>query len=140
MELKLKRTHFMGHGTIGELSIDGEFMYYTMEDKDRLLESTGCTAKIPKETAISRGTYKVIIDKSTRFKRLMPHVLDVPCFEGIRIHVGNYNGDTEGCILLGMGHDEDVGMVTNSKTAFGDFFPRLQKALDAGEEVTLEVS
>lgn len=140
MEIKLERKHFLwGRGTIGEMSIDGTFMYYTLEDKDRQLEVIGCSAKVPKETAIPRGKYKVIIDDSVRYKCPMPHILDVPCFDGVRIHAGNYTGDTEGCLLLGMEYDIDECMVSQSKTAFSGFFPILQKALDNGEIVTLEV-
>lgn len=134
MELLLKRTHCLDTSTIGELYIDGTLKYYTMEDKDRLVETLGCAAKIAKETCIPRGKYQVIIDYSNRFKRDMPHVRDVPCFDGIRIHVGNYIGDTEGCILVGTQHQvKPVPMVMNSRVAFNEFFPLLQEALKEGK-------
>jgi hypothetical protein len=137
MELKLERKEMTDKSTIGELFIDGEFAYYTLEDKDRQLETAGCSAKVDKETCIPRGTYKVIIDDSTRFKRKMPHILDVDCFEGIRIHSGNYSGDTEGCILLGTEKGEDA--VWHSNNAFNDFFPKLEKGLSSGEVwITIE--
>lgn len=134
MEILLVRKNTLGSATIGEMYIDGELKYYTMEDKDRQIEVHGCSAKVPRETCIPRGKYKVIIDYSNRFMRDMPHVLDVPCFEGIRIHIGNYTGDTEGCILIGTGYSLcPTPMVTNSRVAFNEFYPKLQEALKDGE-------
>lgn len=46
-------------------------------------------------------------------------VMNVPGHSGILIHIGNYNNDSEGCILVGMSAVEN--MVENSKTAFEDF-------------------
>ena len=46
-------------------------------------------------------------------------VMNVPGHTGILIHKGNYNNDSEGCILVGMSSGEN--MVSNSAVAFHDF-------------------
>ena len=100
MQITIKRLHKTDKSTIGELLIDGIFECYTLEDIER-------PVKIKAETAIPKGTYKVIINQSNRFKRLMPLLLNVPNFEGVRIHAGNTNHDTEGCILVGRTRSKD---------------------------------
>lgn len=59
------------------------------------------TSKIPGLTAIPAGRYRVISRQSTRFKRKLPCLLDVPGFTDILIHAGNTEHDTQGCVLLG---------------------------------------
>ena len=126
MEIKLTRTEYTDESTIGYLSIDGIYSCYTLEDTVR---PDG--VKVPGKTAIPAGRYEITIDKSTRFKRLMPHILNVPMFEGIRIHAGNDSGDTEGCILLGTSKSEDS--VGNSLAANAVFFGKLHEALEKGK-------
>nr|WP_298656335.1 DUF5675 family protein [uncultured Flavobacterium sp.] len=106
MILRLKRTDFTDVSTIGELSIDGTFFCYVLEDKDRgLLQSDLLGAiklkKLYGITAIPKGTYKVKLSMSNRFKRLLPEILDVKGFEGVRIHRGNTATDSLGCLILG---------------------------------------
>lgn len=105
--------------TISEWYIDGKFECYVLED---VVRAPG--VKVDGKTAIPAGTYKVVIDMSTRFGRLMPHILDVPGFTGVRIHCGNTDADTEGCLLLGRVKGADD--VEESKLAFDAFFPKLQ--------------
>ena len=98
--------------------------FYTLEDKFR--EQKGvpvCEWKIPHETAIPCGTYPLIIDMSTRFKKLMPHILNVEGFDGIRIHAGNTAEDTEGCILLGWALGPEGDAIRQSRLAMDDFIP-----------------
>lgn len=122
MDLIVSRKEFTESSTIGDLFIDGSFFCYTLED---MVREPG--VKVPGETAIPEGRYKVIIDQSTRFRRAMPHILDVTNFEGVRIHNGNTAKDTEGCILLGYTKSKDF--VGKSVLAFNDFFNKLHYAL-----------
>lgn len=132
MELKLERKTFTDRSTIGNLWINGEKFCFTLEDVTR---PEG--VKIDGQTAIPKGIYKVVIDDSVRFGRRMPHILDVPNFDGIRIHSGNTSKDTEGCVLVGYAKDEDV--IYRSKDAFNDLFPKLNAAQNMGEEITIEI-
>ncbi len=81
--LVLIRTDLLDTCTIGELYHNDKFICYTLEDKVRPIKIYG-------ETAIPYGTYKVIVNHSQRFNQLMPLLLNVPNFEGIRVHMGNY--------------------------------------------------
>ena len=119
MLITIKRLYKTDSSTIGELSIDGIFECFTLEDKER-------DVKIKSETAISKGTYKVIINQSNRFKRLLPLLLDVPNFEGVRIHSGNSNHDTEGCILVGKTRNKNY--IGQSRKAFDKLFKKMQAA------------
>jgi len=100
MELKVTRSVFTDTTTLGKLYVDDDFYAFTCEDVIRDL-TDGCSAKVQDETAISYGKYKVIVNYSNHFKKERALLLDVDCFEGIRIHGGNTNEDTEGCILIG---------------------------------------
>lgn len=84
----------------GELWANGIVLGQTLEDKDRRLE-TGEQEKIDGDTAIPRGTYKLVLSMSSRFGRIMPELVAVPGFSGVRIHGGNTEADTHGCPLLG---------------------------------------
>lgn len=121
MLITVKRLYKGENSIIGELSIDGVFECFTLEDLER-------PVKIKGETAIPRGTYKVIINQSRRFKRLLPLLLNVPNFEGVRIHPGNTNHDTEGCILVGKTRSKEY--IGQSRKAFDKLFKKMQKAKD----------
>ena len=128
MKIEVKRLHRTDNSTIGELTIDGKFECYTLEDKEREF------VKIKGETAIPKGTYKVIINQSNRFKRLLPLLIGVPNFDGVRIHAGNSNHDTEGCILVGQ--NRSVDYITKSRKAFDSLFKKMQGA----KNITITIS
>lgn len=86
--------------TLGKLYLDNLFWCHTCEDEDRFLEG-GVTEKKDGCTAIPRGRYRLTTSFSNRFQRVLPLVLDVPGFSGIRIHGGNRAEDSHGCILVG---------------------------------------
>ena len=127
MKIEIKRLYKTENSTIGELKVDGKFECYTLEDKER-------EVKIKCETAIPKGTYKVIINQSNRFKKLLPLLLSVPNFEGVRIHPGNTNHDTEGCILVGRSKSKDF--IGQSRKAFESLFAKMKTA----KEITLIIT
>lgn len=127
MIITIKRLYKSENSTIGEMTIDGKWECYTLEDKER-------EVKIKSETAIPKGTYKVIINQSNRFKKLLPLLLNVPNFEGVRIHPGNTNHDTEGCILVGRTRSKDF--IGQSRKAFESLFAKMKLA----KEITLIIS
>ena len=65
---------------------------------------------------------------SERFKRVMPQLLNVKGFEGVRIHSGNVAEDTLGCILVGYQKDVLNNKVLNSRVAIGELYMILDEA------------
>lgn len=129
MQLTVIRKQLNDTATIGGLLIDGEFFCHTLEDKDRGLVQTQPITEIAQKklfgkTAIPTGTYQLAMTYSERFKKIMPQVLNVPCFEGVRIHKGNTSADTEGCLLVGdtIGGADFIGA---SAAAFDRLYPIL---------------
>lgn len=136
MKITLARDTFTSASTTGVLSVDGSIECFTLEDVDRHLE-THPDAKVPGATAIPRGTYTVIVDWSPCFGMEMPHVLNVPGYDGIRIHPGNADADTEGCILVGRTRGRDY--VGQSRAAFNDLLEAIELAYRRNEPITLTV-
>uniref|UniRef100_UPI0035641551 DUF5675 family protein n=1 Tax=Bacteroides fragilis TaxID=817 RepID=UPI0035641551 len=111
MKLTLKRKFLGDKYTIGDLFIDGKFFCNTIEDIVRELPSVcpntpkgiscTCPGKVYAETAIPAGTYKVTMKYSSKFKRVLPYLHDVPHFLGILIHSGNSEADSAGCLICG---------------------------------------
>lgn len=116
MKLILVRKHLKPSYTIGELwykkNVMAPFTFFcsTLEDTVR------AAIKIPNETAISYGTYEIIIKHSPTFKSLMPYLQNVEGFTDIMIHPGTSNTDTSGCILVGLNTVE--GHLTSSTIQF----------------------
>lgn len=124
MELRVKRIQFSEESTIGELSVDGQFECYTLEDKVR-------PVKVKGRTAIPPGRYEVIINFSQRFQRQLPLLLNVPNFEGVRIHPGNTAANTEGCILVGDTKSENF--IGQSRVAFNRVFDKLKAGSESAK-------
>ena len=129
MLITVTRNMFTDRSTIGELAVDDGFACFTLEDPVRVVKIAG-------ETAIPAGTYEVVVSFSNRFKRLLPELLDVPNFKGVRIHSGNVAADTEGCLLVGLAKGED--RVGQSRAAFDALFPRIVAAAQR-EKVLLSI-
>lgn len=117
-EIYLNRTISNKYGTFGKLDFDG-LMLSTLE---------------PLRPLIPVGSYLVTFTYSPRFsektpykeyKGLVPLVNGVKGHEGIRIHVGNYLQDTQGCILVGSYKDNK--MIYDSRKAYRDLMNRFQQ-------------
>lgn len=147
MKLDVLRYSDNGDDSLGLLFVDGVFFCYTMEDEHRNEKKYG-------ETRIPDGTYDIGYRKvggfhmrySKRFPKLhqgMLQIKDVPNFEFILIHIGNRDEDTAGCLLVGDGANNnqiDRGMVSHSTDAYVRLYPVICEALDAGWQVTIELT
>lgn len=132
MELLLTPFQKTNITTISRLSIDGKPECFILEDVDRGLDSSMtleeiAAKKVYGKTAIPAGRYEVVITWSNRFKRLLPLLLNVKGYTGIRMHVGNFHTNTDGCLLPGTGVSKD--MVVNSVRAFESLFQKLFETL-----------
>ena len=123
LDMKLVRTEFKDTQTVGKLYLNGVYFCDTLEDKNRDLNKNGIfdgsEKKVYAQTCIPFGQYKVIINQSPRFKRLMPRLLNVPNFDGILIHNGVTEKNSAGCILVG---SYDGQKLVRSKEIFNKLF------------------
>lgn len=126
MKLTVIRRYKKEDYTIGDLYIDGVWFSNTLEDKVRELNKP--EDKVYGQTAIPEGTYEVKLTYSPRFKRVLPEVLDVPLFLGIRIHAGNTADDSDGCILIG--DNKAKGKVLNSRKTLEKLMKILKSTQD----------
>lgn len=140
MEIKVIRKWMKQSYTMGRMYIDDNFFCGTLEDVVRDLNDYNHDGdyddpgegKIYGETAIPCGRYKVIVNESPKFKKRLPLLLDVPGFEGIRIHSGNSAKDSYGCILVGQ--NTSTGRLTNGPYFQTLLVQKIDEALNNGEE------
>jgi pseudouridine-5'-phosphate glycosidase len=108
---------------------------YTIED---IVRAPGI--KIAGVTAIPSGRYSVILNKSVRFNRIMPEILDVPSFSGIRIHWGNTALQTEGCPIVGYYYSSNVpNFISDSVRCFDAIFLKMVECLVAKEQMWITI-
>jgi hypothetical protein len=97
--LTVKRLTASAESTQGELLINGEHEAWTLEPP---------TLEPPtKPRAVPAGMYSYVIAPSLRFGRNVIRVEDIPDFEDIEIHPGNFPRDTHGCCLVGKTESEN---------------------------------
>ena len=138
MEIKVIRNILTSEYTVGKLYIDGVYTCDTIEDRYRIIKSKA--DKVYGVTAIPCGTYPVILDYSSKYSKLMPHILDVPYFEGVRLHSGNSDEDSLGCLIVGEYMPGVAGgWVANSKIAYSKVFAKLKEASDKGERIFITI-
>jgi len=132
--------------TIGDLLIDGEVLCHTLEPSQKATTLPTDIQALSKG-AIPAGTYDVAITPSALAARgelwspcgdhLLPLLVNVPGFDGIRIHAGNTGLDTRGCILVGSWLGGEF--LSGSREALTALMVKLIDAKDAGESISIEV-
>ena len=130
LEYKLCRIFHNETYTIGKLYKNGVYITDTIEDVVRDI-------KIQDKTAIPVGKYKVIVNQSNRFKRLLPLLIDVPGFDGIRIHNGINETSTSGCIIVG--ENKIKGQVINSRYWMNKICDDMYAAQMKGIKITITI-
>lgn len=139
MRIELVRIAFKSTYTIGKLYVDDTYFCDVLEDVDRGLDSSMSESeilekKVKGQTAIPTGHYVINITYSPKYKRMMPLLLNVKGFSGIRIHSGNTSKDTEGCLIVGK--NKKVGMVLESR----DTYQRLFKMMEGQKDITIDIT
>ena len=152
MELRIERKWKKAGYTIGVLYVNNVRFCETLEDTDRGLKQSMPTGiinqkKIYGKTAIPTGTYRVVLSISPKFKNkswgkkyggLVPEILDVKGYVGIRLHPLSNASQTEGC--PGVGDNKEVDKLLNSqKRNFELMDNHLMPAWNKGEEITLTI-
>ena len=135
MKIILNRILLGAVATIGELFVNNNYISDTLEDRVR---PTG--EKVYGETAIPAGTYEVKLTYSPKFKQILPEILNVPNFTGIRIHPLNRAEESEGCIGVGEWNGVDSNWISNSRVAFNKLMTKLQAATDKKEKITITIN
>lgn len=130
MKLVLNRLLKTNTFTIGELLINDKYQCDILEDKVRL------NKKVYGKTAIPAGTYEIKMTYSPKFKCVMPLLLNVPGFEGIRIHSGNSSKDTLGCLITGKWNNSN-DWISNSKEEYNKLFKLLS---DCKDKITITIN
>ena len=137
--LTLTRTTFLDARTIGTLDWQGKPFGFACEDTDRGLDARMPAAlvaglKVKRATAIPVGRYQLVWAMSPSRGVYTPRLVAVPGFQGILIHPGNDEDDSEGCILPGtvlLPGDAGVG---RSQVACSWLYPRIRDACASGPQ------
>jgi len=135
MELTLKAFAKSEKSTISKLYVDGVYQCDILEDTVRPVGQL----KIFGKTAIPAGKYQVIVTMSNRFKRLLPLLVNVPGYEGIRIHPGNSAIDTEGCLLPGTYSESTKDWVSGSVIAFNKLFAKISTTIALKQKIWITI-
>lgn len=148
IERRYKKTGY----TIGICSVNGRYFCESVEDEDRgLLQSMSLSEiksrKVYGETAIPRGTYDVQLTYSPKFayrnwgikyQGMVPQIMNVPGYEGVRIHPANTAKDLLGCVAVG--ENKIKGGVINSTAWYYKLMDLyIVPASSKGEKITINI-
>ena len=141
MELLLKRHTFKPTYTIGKLFLNSKYFCDVIEDTVRDLNMDGDLddygeGKVYGKTAIPYGRYEVKLTMSNRFNKVLPILIGVKGFEGIRIHSGNTEQDSLGCLVVG--ENKEVGKVLNSRVTMDKLMKEFESHKMEKHYITIE--
>ena len=158
--MKLKVVRFSSQedsssGLLFDATREMEFLCYTLEDERR-------KDKVMSETRVPAGTYSIKLrDEGGMTKRYAAKYKDMHkgmlcihnapdwkivtsdmTFQYVLIHVGNTDEHTAGCLIIGDTQENNIlkkdGFIGKSVQAYKRIYPLIVKALEAGEDVTIE--
>lgn len=139
MIVTLRREIFTPEYTLGAWLHDGKQIAFTCEDTVRGNGDAKTVSewKVTGVSAIPYGRYRIGLEYSPRFKRVLPTIFSVPGFKGIRVHGGNHAGHSEGCPLVGLERTK-VG-VRNCPPALDLIMNGIEEEERAKREVFIEI-
>lgn len=132
MNLTLRRDPFEPAGTTGTLLVNGAVFCRTLErPAPQFVDEFPC---------IPAGTYKVLLQHSEHFGRIMPFLQDVPGRTAIEIHWANFIRELEGCIAVGTTISREAFglMLENSHSIFNQLYQQLYEAQLGGITITVQ--
>lgn len=121
--MTLNRTDFTDQSTIGELTLNNEFLCWMLEPTCRKQEGV--------KLAIPAGKYEITTYDSPKNDMVVPLLKEVPGHSFVEIHPGNYPKDTEDCLLPGLVKATDY--VGQSRMAFKKIMPIIEANLNVGK-------
>ena len=126
----------------GDLVIDSRWICKTLELVDGWIYQTDHiveieAAKKSLKCAIPYGTYAIKMIYSSKFKRLVPTLMNVPGWSSIEIHGGNTHTDSEGCILIGLLDQRNRDLIYNCNCAAVLLMTYLNGAKDGEMEIVI---
>lgn len=132
MNLKLTRTDFLASGIFGTLeSDDKKIALLTLEHAYPFIPD-GSSASTTYKPKLPPGVYKCVRGMHRLESMPIPfetfEITGVVGHTNILYHVGNFNSDSSGCVLLGLSRDSNLG-IFKSRIAFQSFM-ELQKGID----------
>ena len=136
--IKLSRRIKFKSSILGILESEGK-TWYTLEPQWRNYAKG--EKKVAGKSAIPPGLYKLQKYYSPKHKRLVPMLCEVPNFQNVEIHIGNYDRDTKGCILISTAArlEPDEFVLIDSTTAFNELMAVLTNDWAQGTTVYLQV-
>jgi len=149
MKFILQRLFDTGDETLGMLYSGKNYLATVLEDEKRF-------TKVKGETRIDPGTYNLVWQETItpltkKYRDMFPdwfdkHIMlkNTPRHSNIYIHFGNFEDDTDGCVLTADGFfprtdKEGYQLAANSRATFEKVYKHIGGMMKAGKRCYLEV-